>query len=178
MGILYPWLPWVTASTRGAIAPQHSSATHCCLLPLLGTGASLCAVGELVASPGAKQAVEVKAKKLVLIGSCDAETYPLQKVRQGGASVDSCWQQRVNMLAANAWCRKCWRQQWVLLTAMGMVGSSESWQQRVGVATAGTANSSQSHWQHCELAAADVAGSSGTCREQRTAVTAAGTEAY
>lgn len=45
-------------------------------------GASVIATGQLVASPGSKQAVEIKADKLTLIGACDAETFPLQKVRQ------------------------------------------------------------------------------------------------
>jgi asparaginyl-tRNA synthetase len=40
------------------------------------------ASGQLVASPGSKQAVEIKADKLTLIGTCDAETFPLQKVRR------------------------------------------------------------------------------------------------
>lgn len=44
-------------------------------------GASVIASGQLVASPGSKQAVEIKADKLTLVGGCDPETYPLQKVR-------------------------------------------------------------------------------------------------
>ncbi|WIA31797.1 hypothetical protein OEZ86_002666 [Tetradesmus obliquus] len=47
----------------------------------LATGAAVCASGQLVASPGAKQAVELKADRLVLVGGCDAESYPLQKKR-------------------------------------------------------------------------------------------------
>ncbi|KAF6256714.1 hypothetical protein COO60DRAFT_1271722, partial [Scenedesmus sp. NREL 46B-D3] len=47
----------------------------------LATGAAVCASGLLVASPGVKQAVELKADKLTLVGGCDAETYPLQKKR-------------------------------------------------------------------------------------------------
>jgi aspartyl/asparaginyl-tRNA synthetase len=38
------------------------------------------ASGTLVASPGSKQAVEIKADKVTLIGACDPESYPLQKV--------------------------------------------------------------------------------------------------
>lgn len=38
------------------------------------------ASGQLVASPGAKQAVEIKADKVTLVGECDPDTYPLQKV--------------------------------------------------------------------------------------------------
>lgn len=39
------------------------------------------ATGTLVASPGSKQAVEIKAEKVTLIGVCDPKSYPLQKVR-------------------------------------------------------------------------------------------------
>ena len=39
------------------------------------------ASGQLVASPGAKQALELKADSIELVGSCDAESYPLQKKR-------------------------------------------------------------------------------------------------
>eukprot|EP00892_Ulva_mutabilis_P007782 jgi/Ulvmu1/5376/UM022_0171.1 len=45
------------------------------------TGCSVAAFGELVESPGGKQAVELKASTLRLIGSCDSGTYPLQKKR-------------------------------------------------------------------------------------------------
>jgi hypothetical protein len=66
----------------------HDSDMLCCLilllLLLLLSGAAVCASGQLVASPGAKQAVELKADKLTLVGGCDAETYPLQKVRLPG----------------------------------------------------------------------------------------------
>lgn len=40
----------------------------------------MCASGQLVASPGAKQALELKAESVTLVGECDPETYPLQKV--------------------------------------------------------------------------------------------------
>jgi asparaginyl-tRNA synthetase len=43
------------------------------------TGASLSAEGELVASPGKGQAVELKARSLVVHGTADPEEYPLQK---------------------------------------------------------------------------------------------------
>jgi aspartyl/asparaginyl-tRNA synthetase len=58
--------------------------TSALLLLLLLAGAAVCASGQLVASPGAKQAVELKADKLTLVGGCDAESYPLQKVRWQG----------------------------------------------------------------------------------------------
>ena len=44
-----------------------------------GTGASVAVEGNLVASPAAGQAVEIKASKLRVIGEAPAETYPLQK---------------------------------------------------------------------------------------------------
>jgi len=43
------------------------------------TGACLSVTGELVASPGAGQAVELKAREIEIIGLADSQTYPLQK---------------------------------------------------------------------------------------------------
>ncbi len=43
------------------------------------TGACLRVTGELVASPGAGQAVELKARELHVYGGADPATYPLQK---------------------------------------------------------------------------------------------------
>jgi asparaginyl-tRNA synthetase len=45
------------------------------------TGASLRVSGELKASPGAKQRIELHAKTLELVGEADADKYPLQKKR-------------------------------------------------------------------------------------------------
>jgi asparaginyl-tRNA synthetase len=45
----------------------------------LNTGASAVVEGELVASQGAKQAVELKATRVRLLGESNPETYPLQK---------------------------------------------------------------------------------------------------
>ncbi|KIZ06445.1 asparaginyl-tRNA synthetase [Monoraphidium neglectum] len=45
------------------------------------TGASVRVTGVLAASVGAKQAVEIKATAVELVGGCDAEAYPLQKKR-------------------------------------------------------------------------------------------------
>jgi asparaginyl-tRNA synthetase len=39
------------------------------------------ASGQLVESVGSKQAVELKASSIELVGDCDAEAYPLQKKR-------------------------------------------------------------------------------------------------
>ncbi len=48
---------------------------------MLTTGCSVSVQGKLVESPGAKQSVELHATSVELIGSCDAESYPLQKKR-------------------------------------------------------------------------------------------------
>ena len=50
-------------------------------LKTVATGAAVEVAGELVASPGAGQAWELKASTLRLIGGADPETYPLQKKR-------------------------------------------------------------------------------------------------
>src|SRR5579872_2487888 len=42
------------------------------------TGACVRVSGELIASPGAGQAVELKARDLQVYGGADAATYPLQ----------------------------------------------------------------------------------------------------
>lgn len=48
---------------------------------LAHTGAALEITGEVVASPGKGQRVEIKASEVTLIGFCPAEEYPLQKKR-------------------------------------------------------------------------------------------------
>jgi len=48
-------------------------------LKQLTTGSSIRVVGELKASPGKGQAVEVHARELTIYGTADAEKYPLQK---------------------------------------------------------------------------------------------------
>ena len=48
-------------------------------LSKITTGASVRAVGTLIASPGAGQALEVAAKTITVYGEASAETYPLQK---------------------------------------------------------------------------------------------------
>lgn len=47
----------------------------------VSTGAAITVQGTLVASPGGKQAVELHANQLRLLGACDASSYPLQKKR-------------------------------------------------------------------------------------------------
>ena len=49
------------------------------LLKKITTGACIAAYGDLVASQGSGQAVEIQARKLVLYGEADPNTYPLQK---------------------------------------------------------------------------------------------------
>ncbi len=48
------------------------------ILKRLNTGASVSITGELAASLGKGQKVEVKVKTLEILGDCDAEKYPLQ----------------------------------------------------------------------------------------------------
>lgn len=45
----------------------------------LATGASVAVTGNVVQSPGKGQAFELQATDVQIIGSCDPETYPLQK---------------------------------------------------------------------------------------------------
>lgn len=47
-------------------------------LKRITTGACISVTGELIASLGKGQAVEVKVKELEILGDCDAEVYPLQ----------------------------------------------------------------------------------------------------
>src|SRR5581483_4131705 len=56
---------------EGVVAPE--------LVARITTGASLSVEGELVASPGKGQSVELKARTLVVHGAADPEEYPLQK---------------------------------------------------------------------------------------------------
>lgn len=49
------------------------------LLKKVTTGACLCVKGDLVASMGSGQAVEVQAKEIEVLGVADPESYPLQK---------------------------------------------------------------------------------------------------
>lgn len=46
-----------------------------------GTGASILIEGEIVKSPGSKQALEIKASRAVLLGECVPGEYPLAKSR-------------------------------------------------------------------------------------------------
>jgi len=54
------------------------TATDEALLKRITTGACVSITGELIASMGKGQAVEVKVTELTILGDCDAEAYPLQ----------------------------------------------------------------------------------------------------
>src|SRR5579864_7593430 len=56
---------------EGLVAPE--------VIARITTGACLSVEGELVASPGKGQAVELKARTLVVHGAANPEEYPLQK---------------------------------------------------------------------------------------------------
>jgi asparaginyl-tRNA synthetase len=49
------------------------------LLKRITTGSAIAVKGILVPSPGQEQAVEIHAKEIILYGTADPETYPLQK---------------------------------------------------------------------------------------------------
>jgi asparaginyl-tRNA synthetase len=51
------------------------------ILKRLATGASVSVTGHIVASQGGKQALEIQATAIILLGECDPESYPLQKKR-------------------------------------------------------------------------------------------------
>ncbi|NEO84514.1 MAG: asparagine--tRNA ligase [Spirulina sp. SIO3F2] len=51
------------------------------LLKQLSVGAAVSVTGELVASQGKGQSVELQPSQIEVVGGCDAETYPLQKKR-------------------------------------------------------------------------------------------------
>ena len=48
------------------------------LLKKITTGAAIKATGEVIASQGKGQAIEIKASEVEILGVCDAEVYPLQ----------------------------------------------------------------------------------------------------
>jgi len=59
---------------------DEAAAASCAAeLAKAGTGASVAVEGELVASPAAGQAVELRARTLRVIGEAPADSYPLQK---------------------------------------------------------------------------------------------------
>lgn len=51
------------------------------LVEQLTTGTAIIASGKLVESPGQKQDIEMQAQQVLIVGTCPAEEYPLQKKR-------------------------------------------------------------------------------------------------
>jgi asparaginyl-tRNA synthetase len=67
------------ASGGGAAAPSSGSSASA-LKRLVPTGTCVLVEGELCATPeGTKQAVELKARKVLHVGACDAASYPIAK---------------------------------------------------------------------------------------------------
>ncbi|MFY7842527.1 MAG: asparagine--tRNA ligase [Rhabdochlamydiaceae bacterium] len=60
---------------------DQTSPNYLDIIPLLSTGASICAQGILTPSVGQKQKWELKATLIELIGACPVDDYPLQKKR-------------------------------------------------------------------------------------------------
>jgi asparaginyl-tRNA synthetase len=76
----------------------------------LSTGASVLLSGALAASPGGKQgAVELACSSLRVVGTCDAETYPLQKKKHSLEYMRSLahLRPRTNTIGAVARVRNC-----------------------------------------------------------------------
>lgn len=51
------------------------------LILKITTGTSLVVKGRVMKSPGGKQAIEIQAAEISILGFCDSESYPLQKKR-------------------------------------------------------------------------------------------------
>ena len=69
------------SSLQGLQVVAQSSIDTYGVIADLSTGAACTVVGEVVASQGAGQEIEVQATVLELVGGCPADTYPLQKKR-------------------------------------------------------------------------------------------------
>ncbi len=63
------------------VVADHQLPDYEKLMATMTTGTSLFVRGKVVESPGAKQAVELHASEIKILGLCDAEKYPLQKKR-------------------------------------------------------------------------------------------------
>jgi asparaginyl-tRNA synthetase len=63
------------------VIADHNLTNYDATVSALSTGTSVAIEGTLVKSPGGKQAIELHATALAIIGTCDPETYPLQKKR-------------------------------------------------------------------------------------------------
>ena len=79
------------------------------LIEKLTTGASVSITGEIVESPGKNQTTEMHAKEVEIIGTCDADTYPLQKKRHSFEFLRTIahLRPRTNTLGAVARVRNC-----------------------------------------------------------------------
>ena len=67
------------------------------LLAKITTGASLSVVGELVASQGQGESVEIQASEIEVLGTADPATYPLHEER------DTRWNSSVNRSPASSY---------------------------------------------------------------------------
>jgi len=65
-------------STNNNLQIVIESGTDAGLLKRLTTGAAISVTGEIIASLGKGQKVELKARELEVLGDCDPEKYPLQ----------------------------------------------------------------------------------------------------
>src|SRR5690606_34360860 len=65
-------------STNNNLQIVIDPATDPAIQKRLTTGAAISVTGEVVASLGKGQRVEVKARELEILGDCDPEKYPLQ----------------------------------------------------------------------------------------------------
>ncbi|MCB1181048.1 MAG: asparagine--tRNA ligase [Chlamydiia bacterium] len=63
------------------IIADSSLPNYTAIVERLATGASCAVAGILVESLGTKQAIELHAKEIEIIGECDSQHYPLQKKR-------------------------------------------------------------------------------------------------
>lgn len=61
------------------VAEQDTIKDYAALIAQLTVGSSVTITGEVVKSLGAQQPVEIKATTIILVGTCPAESYPLQK---------------------------------------------------------------------------------------------------
>lgn len=75
------WLRPSLISVRFVRCCYQPSVLCCSELDKVSTGCSVVVEGPLVSSQGGKQAVEVAATKLRVVGECAGETYPLAKKR-------------------------------------------------------------------------------------------------
>jgi asparaginyl-tRNA synthetase len=94
-----------------AVVPSDAAGAQCVADGSLATGCSVSLRGTLVASPGSSKqgAVELSVLSLRVLGSCDAETYPLQKKKHSLEFLRSIahLRPRTNTLGAVTRVRNC-----------------------------------------------------------------------